>query len=93
MVTLGFDDEEQKKLAKLIAKLVTDEMRGNHPLLDGKLAIPNSKAAKLLSLNTWQLDQERKKGKIECVRGVGRRIFFTLAQIMKYLNENTERGN
>ena len=44
--------------------------------------------AKFLSVSPDTLDNERKRGRIQCAK-VGRRIIFTAKQIADYLDRNT----
>ena|SRR5438067_975746 len=63
-------------------------------LPEGKIAFSEPEAARLLSLATHQLRDERLRGRVSASVGPGRRILYTRDQLLAYLaSRKWEAGN
>lgn len=93
MVSFEFDPRNLETLVTAIVARLTERLMGSTLLINGKIGLTEREAAKLLSLNPWQLAHERKAGKIDHVRTVGNRILYTGEHIKEYIKLHTQRGN
>ena len=84
-VLLQLDPEVLRPLVEQIVRQtiqLRDEVRATLP---DKLAIPEAEAARLLSLQPYQLRDERLRGRIQASVGPGRRILYRPQDLEKYL--------
>jgi hypothetical protein len=75
-------------LRPLIAAVVTETLAAvdsARSALPEKLAYSEAEAARLLSLHTHQLRDERLRGRIEASVGPGRKVLYTREQLLNYL--------
>lgn len=93
MADLKLSPDELRPLVKDIVAAVLAETEQARQILAGKLAIPEAEAAQLLDLNSWQLRDVRRAGKIHFHRIVGNRIRYTLDDLMAYLRQHRHEGN
>jgi len=68
-------------VAETIAQLRADESK-----LGGKLAYTEPEAAELLSMQAWQLRDERRDGRIAASVGRGGRILYSRDDLLTYLS-------
>jgi hypothetical protein len=82
-VELSHDDLTpliQEVVQQTLARL--EEVRAALP---DKLAFPEPEAARLLSLNSHQLRDERRRGRITASVGPGRKILYSRQDLLDYL--------
>jgi hypothetical protein len=90
---LNVDVEALRPLIRSIAAEVAAELQGAGAAVPEKLAISESEAARLLSLQPHQLRDERLRGRIAASKIVGRRIRYERAELLRYLAERRCLGN
>jgi hypothetical protein len=84
-VHLQIDPEALRPLITVVVELTLarlDEVRAAMP---DKLAFGEAEAARLLSLNSHQLRDERLRGRVEASVGPGKKILYTRKQLLAYL--------
>jgi len=64
-----------------------------HGQLNGKIAYTENEAARLLSLEYYQLRDERRRGRITASVGPGRRILYSKTDLLEYLATRKWRNN
>lgn len=91
MENIPNESPELLRLVKDIVRTVLAEL-GEHPtpLPGGKLAVDEKEAAALLGLNSWQLRDLRREGRIEHHRIVGGRVRYTADHLRDYLARGQE---
>ena len=77
--------EALRPLLKQIVNEVLAEMEASRAQTDGKLAYTEDEAARLLGLESHQLRDERRRGRIAASQIVGRRIRYTRQDLIDYL--------
>ena len=93
MINVRIPPAELQPMIEQIARTVVAELNAsNRRLLNNKLALNEPEAAALLDLNSWQLRDLRKDGKINFHRIVGGRIRYSVADIDEYLAGTHQRG-
>lgn len=89
-LSLQLDGEALKPLVQSIVSEVLSQLgrASESAATDGRLAYSEAEAAAKLGLQTWQLRDERRRGRIGATRGPGNRIRYTLQDIELYLGRN-----
>jgi excisionase family DNA binding protein len=80
------DESELRPLVKSVVAEVLMELEQLKKTHDGRLAYTEAEAANMLGLKQHQLRDIRRNGKIGHTRIVGKRIRYTLQDLMAYLN-------
>lgn len=93
MAELKITPEELQPLIRQILKGLLEEQNQTKILLEGKIAIKEEQAAKLLGLNPWQVRDLRISGKIGYHRIVGNKIRYTMNDLNSYLERTHQPGN
>jgi len=70
-------------IRKIVAETVSELGRDGDRL--DKLAFPEVEAAALLSMQPWQLRDERRDGRIAASIGRGGRILYSRTDLLRYL--------
>lgn len=92
MAELHINPDEIRPLVREIVEAVVEDAEHHRHLLNGKLAMTESEAAALLGLNPWQLRDLRLSGQISYSRIVGKRVRYTLDDLLGYLRSNRQMG-
>ena len=83
-------------LAGLIRRVVEETLaaveRDRAAVPDGKLAFTEAEAARLLSLNPWQLRGERRLGRIRASAGPAGKILYSREDLLEYLRARRWEG-
>jgi hypothetical protein len=92
-VKLSFDAEDLRPLVQLIVSEVLAKLQEADAAAGEKLAFSEQEAAQLLGLNTWQLRDERQRGRIKAAQIVGNRIRYTREDLRAYLARRVTGAN
>src|SRR5262245_22421943 len=84
-VALHLDSEALRPLVRAIAAEVVAELEKSRAALGDRLAYSEDEAARLLGLDSWQLRDERRRGRIKASSIVGRRIRYAREDLTAYL--------
>ncbi len=85
-LSLLLNSEALKPLIRQIVEEVVAALEEDRSKFDGELlAFSEEKAARLLGLESHVLRDERRRGRIQASSIVGRRIRYTRADLMNYL--------
>ena len=79
---------DPKELAPIIAETVAAtlaQLRADEAAIGDRLALTEQEAARLLSLESHQLRDERLRGRISASVIVGKRIRYSRADLLQYL--------
>ena len=92
-IALSLDPLILKPLLENIVRTVVQELGTTQKqLIGGKLAVDESEAAAYLGLNSWQLRDLRREGRITHRRIVGNRVRYTVEDLNQYLADSMRRG-
>jgi len=83
-VSLLLDPEILRPLIESVVAETVARLEGTRPP-GGKLAYSEEEAARLLSLESWQLRDERHRGRIQASQIVGNRIRYRHEDLVRYL--------
>lgn len=92
MVSINFSESELRPLVRSVVAEVMAEINQLQNGREGQVAYTEAEAANMLGLKQHQLRDRRLAGKISFTRIVGRRIRYTLPDLMAYLSENREEA-
>jgi hypothetical protein len=84
-LTVQVDAEALAPLVRVTVAEVLAMLQADRDPFAGKLALPEKEVAALLSLEQYQLRDERRRGRIEASVGPGRTILYTREQVLAYL--------
>lgn len=84
-VQLHIDSEILRPFICQVVAEVLAQVEADDALLNGRLALTESEAAALLSLQHHQLRDERLRGRIHASVGPGRKILYSKADLLGYL--------
>jgi hypothetical protein len=90
-VNVSLDAEALRPLIQEVVAEVLAQLREAEAKLPEKLCYSEQEAARLLSLNVWQLRDERLRGRISASAIVGKRIRYARQDLIAYLA--SRRGN
>ena len=93
MVGISFDDANLRPLVRAVVAEVLAEHKQLQQIYEGRVAYSEAEAANMLGLNQHQLRDLRLNGKINHSRIVGRRIRYTLQDLMDYLHRGREEAS
>jgi hypothetical protein len=79
--------EALRPLIVEVVREVLAQVRDAEARLPDKIAFTEPEAARLLSLNVWQLRDERLRGRIVASGVVGRRVRYRREDLVQYLTE------
>jgi hypothetical protein len=82
---LQLDAEALRPLISAVVAETLAAVENVRATLPDKLAFTEAEAARLLSLRTHQLRDERLRGRIEASVGPGRKVLYTREQLLGYL--------
>lgn len=82
---LQFPPEILEPVIKQAVEAAIQRMEDLRAAADGKLAYTEAEAAKLLGLESYQLRDERRRGRIGASVGPGRLILYSKADLQNYL--------
>jgi hypothetical protein len=88
---IEFENSDLDPLIRRIVAQTVEELKRDDELL-GKLACTEPEAAALLSLQAWQLRDERRDGRITASVGRGGRILYSKSDLLRYLENRRWRS-
>jgi hypothetical protein len=77
------DCDLESLIRRIAVETIAEFQRGQDRL--GKLAYPEPEAAALLSMEPWQLRDERRDGRIGASVGRGGKILYAKSDLLRYL--------
>jgi hypothetical protein len=86
-LSVALDVEALKPLVRAIVAEVLDQLRVIEAQVPDKLAFGEQEAARLIGLNSWQLRDERLRGRIAASGIVGKRVRYVRSDLVRYLME------
>jgi hypothetical protein len=84
------NDDLEPLIRRIVAETVAELKRDEDRL--GKLAFTEAEAAALLSMQSWQLRDERRDGRITASVGRGGRILYSREDLLTYLRNRKWRS-
>jgi hypothetical protein len=86
-INLQLDPEALRPIVEAVATELLSRLEADRAQFDGngKLAFPEAEAARLLSMNPWQLRDERLRERIKASVGPAGKILYTKADLLAYL--------
>jgi hypothetical protein len=84
-LTLQVQAEALRLLIEAVVEETIARLESARALLAGKLAYSEEEAARLLSIESWVLRDERRRGRIQASQIVGNRIRYTHDDLVRYL--------
>lgn len=84
---ISFDAESLKPIIEQTITAVLAKIESQRSAMNEQLAFGEAQAAQLLGLKVHQLRDERLRGRIGHVKGVGGRIFYQREHLLTYLAE------
>jgi hypothetical protein len=91
-VNLQLDADALRPLVREIVAETLAAVEQDRQALGDKLAIGEAEAARLLSLATHQLRDERLRGRISASVGPGRKILYSREDLLDYLRSRRWEG-
>ena len=85
LLTLQLDPKSLRPLVEAVVAEALARLENERDKLVGRLAYTEAEAAKLLSLRSHQLRDERRRGRIQASHGSGKLILYSPAQLAEYL--------
>ncbi len=92
MAQLNLDPEELKPVISEVVHTILKDKEHRKQLPEAKLAVSEPEAASFLGLNVHQLRDLRLRGGITYRRILGRRIRYTLDDLLDYLDRCQHTG-
>jgi hypothetical protein len=86
-LALALDQAALKPLITAIVRATVAELEAVRARFDDRLCYSEAEAARLLSLNVWQLRDLRLRGEITPSRVVGKRLRYLRDDLIRYLLE------
>ena len=87
-MTLQMDPSVLEPLVGEIVDRTVARIEADRTRLGDKVCYSEEEAARLLGLKRHQLRDARLAGKVQCSQIVGRRIRYTMEDLLNYLNDN-----
>ncbi len=82
---LEIDPADLKPIVQLAVAEAIAQLRADESRIGDKLAYTEPEAALLLSMESWQLRDERRDGRITASVGRGGKILYSRDDLLKYL--------
>jgi len=82
---LQINPDALEPLVRRVAEEVALKLEESQAAVAGKLAYPEAEAARLVSLNPWQLRDERLRGRIRASKGPGGKVLYRREDLTAYL--------
>jgi hypothetical protein len=92
-LSLLLDPDALVLLVRQVVVEVLAALEADRHHLDGKLAFGEAEAARLLSLHSHQLRDERRRGRIAASVGPGRKILYRREDLLGYLLARRVNGD
>src|SRR5262249_13376683 len=84
-LNIELDSETLRPLISQVVREALSAIEADRAKLEGKLAYGEAEAARLLSLNTWQLRDLRLRGEIGFSRGPCRKVMYAKKDLSEFL--------
>jgi hypothetical protein len=88
----NFDPEVLTPLIRAVIEQTLAAVEESRASLPDKIAFSEAEAAKLLSLHTHQLRDERLRGRIEASVGPGKKVLYSKTDLLNYLASRRWKG-
>jgi hypothetical protein len=92
-LSLNVDPEALRPLIAAVVAETLAQFKDAEARLPEKLCYSESEAARLLGLNSWQLRDERRRGRIAASAIVGKRIRYARQDLIAYLTTRRNGGS